>query len=154
MTVCLFQFDYHRCFFRGWKKTFQCHFSSSSKTSRHRSSETSRYTIEISSSSLVYSSSDCHFISATLRYIKDLAGTFGNDCVFYLVQDNKGSIRIGRPVARGHTPLMLRLDYQTSTLDSTPIPPTVKYQFKPTYVIRDGYRLSFSGFLLGFMHRV
>lgn len=77
---------------------------------------------------------DYHFVSATLRYVKDLAGTFGNDCVFYLIQDNKASVRIGRPAARGNTPLMMRLDYQTSTADSTPIPPTVKYQFKPTYV--------------------
>ena len=77
---------------------------------------------------------DCHFVSATLRYIKDLAGTFGNDCVFYLVQDNKASVRIGRPVARGNSPLMMRLDYQMSTINLGPLPPTVKYQYKPTYV--------------------
>jgi hypothetical protein len=78
---------------------------------------------------------DCHFISATLRYIKDLAGTFGNDCVFYLVQDNKASIRIGRPAARGHSPLIMRLDYQISTTNSTSIPPTVRHQLKPMYVL-------------------
>jgi len=75
---------------------------------------------------------DSHFVSATLRYIKDLAGTFGNDCVFYLVQDTKSSIRIGRPAARGHSPLMLRLDYQTCSANSTLIPESVRHQLKPT----------------------
>jgi hypothetical protein len=54
--------------------------------------------------------------------------------VFYLIQDNKASIRIGRPAARGHSPLMMRLDYQISTTNSTPLPPTVPHQLKPTYV--------------------
>jgi hypothetical protein len=71
---------------------------------------------------------DCHFISTTLKYIKDLAGTFGNDCVLNLVQDNKPSISIGQPAAKGHSRLILRLDYQTITANSTPIPPTVRYQ--------------------------
>ncbi|CAF4336056.1 unnamed protein product [Rotaria sp. Silwood2] len=75
---------------------------------------------------------DCYFVSATLKYMKDLAGTFGNDCVFYLVQDNKASIRIGRPAARGNSPLIMRLDYQISTANSTPMPPSVPYQLKPT----------------------
>ncbi|CAF2145043.1 unnamed protein product [Rotaria magnacalcarata] len=74
---------------------------------------------------------DCHFVSGTLQYIKDLAGTFGNDCVFYLVQDNKASIRIGRSAARGSAPLIMRLDYQISTANSTPIPASVRHQFKP-----------------------
>ncbi|CAF5197217.1 unnamed protein product, partial [Rotaria magnacalcarata] len=77
---------------------------------------------------------DCHFVSGTLQYIKDLAGTFGNDCVFYLVQDNKASIRIGRSAARGSAPLIMRLDYQISTANSTPIPASVRHQFKPMYV--------------------
>lgn len=77
---------------------------------------------------------DYYFVSGTLRYIKDLAGTFGNDCVFYLVQDNKASIRIGRHAAKGKSPLITRLDYQISTANSTPIPPSVRYQLKPTYV--------------------
>ncbi|CAF1119590.1 unnamed protein product [Adineta steineri] len=75
---------------------------------------------------------DCHFVSATLKYVKDLAGTFGNDCVFYIVQDNKASIRIGRPAARGHSPLIMRLDYQMSTVNSSPIPSSTPYQLKPT----------------------
>jgi hypothetical protein len=66
--------------------------------------------------------------------VKDLAGTFGNDCVFYLVQDNKASIRIGRPTTRGHSPLIMHLDYQMSTANSTPLPPTVPHQLKPMYV--------------------
>lgn len=81
--------------------------------------------------------SDCHFVSATSRYIKDLAGTFGNDCVFYVIQDTKASVRIGRPAARGHSPLMLHLDYQTCTANSTLIPEPIRYQLKPTYVLND-----------------
>jgi hypothetical protein len=74
---------------------------------------------------------DCHFVSAGLRHIRDLAGTFGNECVFYLVQDRKASVRIGRPSARGHSPFIMHLDYQISTTDSTPIPPTPLHQLKP-----------------------
>ncbi|CAF1129204.1 unnamed protein product [Adineta ricciae] len=75
---------------------------------------------------------DYHFVCATLKHIKDLAATFGNDCVFYLIQDNKASVRIGRPAARGQSPLILHLDYQMSTANSTPIPNTVPHQLKPT----------------------
>ncbi len=78
---------------------------------------------------------DCHFVTASLRHIKDLAGTFGNECVFYLIQDRKASIRIGRPTARGHSPYIMHLDYQISTINSTPIPPSVTYQLKPVYVL-------------------
>ncbi|CAF1070651.1 unnamed protein product [Rotaria sp. Silwood1] len=75
---------------------------------------------------------DFHFVNASLRHIKDLAGTFGNECVFYVVEDKKASIRIGRPSARGHSPFILHVDYQISTTNSTPIPPTVPHQLKPT----------------------
>ena len=74
---------------------------------------------------------DCHFVSANLRHIRDLAGTFGNECVLYLIQDRKASVRIGRPAARAHSPLIMHLDYQVSTTHSTPIPPSVPYQLKP-----------------------
>lgn len=60
-----------------------------------------------------------------------MAGTFGNDCVMYLVQDTKASVRIGRQANRGHSPLIMRLDYQTSTVDGGPIPSSFKYQLKP-----------------------
>ena len=77
---------------------------------------------------------DCHFVSATLRHIRDLAGTFGNECVLYLIQDRKASIRIGRPSARGHSPFIMHLDYQISSTDSAPIPLSRgAHQLKPTY---------------------
>ncbi|CAF3351676.1 unnamed protein product [Rotaria socialis] len=92
---------------------------------------------------------DCHFVSATLQHIKDLAGTFGNDCVFYLVEDRRASVRIGRPSARGHSPFIMHLDYQISTSDSTPIPPTITHQFEPTVyascVIDETGLIGFSG---------
>jgi hypothetical protein len=82
---------------------------------------------------------DCHFVTATLRHIKDLAGTFGNECVFYLIQDRKASVRIGRPTARGHSPFIMHLDYQTSTTSSMPIPPSFPHQLKPMYSVDKKY---------------
>ncbi|CAF0952093.1 unnamed protein product [Adineta ricciae] len=74
---------------------------------------------------------DCHFVTATLQHIKDLAGTFGNECVFYFIQDRKASVRIGRSSARGHSPFIMHLDYQTTTVDSIPIPSSTPHQLKP-----------------------
>jgi hypothetical protein len=76
-------------------------------------------------------SSDCHFVSAIQRHVRDLASTFGNDCVFYCVQDSKASLRIGRQANRGHSPLIMHLDYQTSTADGTSFSPAVRHQLKP-----------------------
>ncbi|CAF1599177.1 unnamed protein product [Rotaria sp. Silwood1] len=60
---------------------------------------------------------DSHFTAATLRHIKDLAGIFGNDCVFYLTQDTKAKISIGRPTAKGQAPLIMHLDYEQSLIE-------------------------------------
>ncbi|CAF1273702.1 unnamed protein product [Adineta steineri] len=61
---------------------------------------------------------DCHFTAASTRHITDLAGIFGNDCVFYLTQDTKAKISIGRPAsAKGQTPLILHLDYEISSVE-------------------------------------
>ncbi|CAF3851631.1 unnamed protein product [Rotaria sp. Silwood1] len=38
---------------------------------------------------------DGHFATATIRYMKDLASIFGNDCVFYLSQDDKCKVPLG-----------------------------------------------------------
>ncbi|CAF2913796.1 unnamed protein product [Rotaria sp. Silwood2] len=92
---------------------------------------------------------DYHFVNASLQHIKDLAGTFGNECVFYVIEDRKASVRIGRPSARGHSPFILHLDYQISTTNSTPIPPSITHQLKPTVyascVIDDAGLVSFAG---------
>lgn len=74
---------------------------------------------------------DTHFTNAILRHVKDLAGTFGNECVFYLIEDRKASVRIGRAVTREYSPLILHLDYQTSSIDSGPIPHIETSHFKP-----------------------
>lgn len=74
---------------------------------------------------------DCHFVTASLRHVRDIAGTFGNECVFYLIQDRKASVRIGRPTSRAYSPFILHLDYQVSTMNSSPIPPSVPHQLKP-----------------------
>lgn len=65
------------------------------------------------------------------RHIKDIAATFGNECVFYLIEDRKASIRVGRALNREYSPLLLHLDYQVSSTDSGPIPRLDSFQFKP-----------------------
>ena len=62
---------------------------------------------------------DSHFTSASLRHIKDLAGIFGNDCVFYLTQDTKAKVKIGRPAAKGQAPLIMHMDYEISSVESS-----------------------------------
>ena len=66
-----------------------------------------------------------------MSHIKDLAGAFGNDCVFYMIEDRKASVRIGRAQSRGLAPLIPHLDYQVSSLNSTPLPNNVAQQLKP-----------------------
>lgn len=75
---------------------------------------------------------DSHFTAAAIRHIKDLAGIFGNDCVFYLTQDTKSKVNIGRPSAKGQSPLIMRLDYDISSLDSqTSSMTNTRHQFSP-----------------------
>ncbi|CAF4489521.1 unnamed protein product, partial [Rotaria sp. Silwood2] len=47
---------------------------------------------------------DGHFATATIHYMKDLASIFGNDCVFYLSQDDKCKVPLGLPAARVQAP--------------------------------------------------
>lgn len=75
--------------------------------------------------------SDSHFTSASLRHIKDLAGIFGNDCVFYLTQDTKARVSIGRPSAKGQAPLIMHLDYEHSSLHPEISPNATRHQFTP-----------------------
>ena len=44
--------------------------------------------------------------------MKDLASIFGNDCVFYLSQDDKCKVPIGLPAARVQAPMLMHLDYR------------------------------------------
>ncbi|CAF4260586.1 unnamed protein product [Rotaria sp. Silwood2] len=55
---------------------------------------------------------DGHFATATIRYMKDLASVFGNDCVFYLSQDDKCKVPLGLPAARVQAPMLMHLDYR------------------------------------------
>ncbi|CAF3698963.1 unnamed protein product [Rotaria sordida] len=55
---------------------------------------------------------DGHFATATIRYMKDLASIFGNDCVFYLSQDDKCKVPLGLPAARIQAPMLMHLDYR------------------------------------------
>ncbi|CAF0723868.1 unnamed protein product [Adineta steineri] len=55
---------------------------------------------------------DGHFAAATIRYIRDLASIFGNECVLYLSQDDKCKVPIGLPAARVQAPMLMHLDYR------------------------------------------
>jgi hypothetical protein len=55
---------------------------------------------------------DGHFATATIRYMKDLASIFGNNCVFYLSQDDKCKVPLGLPAARVQAPMLMHLDYR------------------------------------------
>ena len=55
---------------------------------------------------------DGHFATATIRYIRDLASIFGNDCVFFLSQDDKCKVPLGLPAARVQAPMLMHLDYR------------------------------------------
>ncbi|CAF2101870.1 unnamed protein product [Rotaria magnacalcarata] len=55
---------------------------------------------------------DGHFATATIRYIKDLASIFGNDCIFYLSQDDKCKVPLGLPAARVQASMVMHLDYR------------------------------------------
>ncbi|CAF3745929.1 unnamed protein product [Rotaria sp. Silwood1] len=55
---------------------------------------------------------DGHFATATIRYIKDLASIFGNNCVFYLSQDDKCKVPLGLPAARLQASMLMHLDYR------------------------------------------
>ncbi|CAF1081493.1 unnamed protein product [Rotaria sordida] len=60
---------------------------------------------------------DGHFSTATIRYIKDLASIFGNNCVFYLSQDDKCKVPLGLPAARIQAPILMHLDYRVRLPD-------------------------------------
>ena len=74
---------------------------------------------------------DAHFAAASLKHMKDLAGIFGNDCVFFLTQNTKSKVKIGRPSAKGQAPLIMHLDYEMSTLDSPSTIQTSRHQLTP-----------------------
>ncbi|CAF1188349.1 unnamed protein product [Rotaria sordida] len=60
---------------------------------------------------------DGHFATATIRYIKDLAGIFGNDVIFFLSQDDKCKVPIGLPAAKIQAPMLMHLDYRVRLPD-------------------------------------
>jgi hypothetical protein len=41
----------------------------------------------------------------------DLASIFGNDCIFYLSQDDKYKVPLDSPAARVQAPILMHLDY-------------------------------------------
>jgi hypothetical protein len=74
---------------------------------------------------------DCHFTAASLKHIKDLAGIFGNDCVFHLTQDTKAKVSIGQPSTKGQSPLIMHLDYEMSSIEPQLNSIATRHQFTP-----------------------
>ncbi|CAF5036160.1 unnamed protein product, partial [Rotaria sp. Silwood1] len=60
---------------------------------------------------------DGHFATATIRYMKYLASVFGDDCVFYLSQDDKCKVPLGLPAAKVQAPMLMHLDYRVRLSD-------------------------------------
>jgi hypothetical protein len=87
--------------------------------------------ISIKKKKIFFFFADSHFVSASLKHIKDLAGIFGNDCVFYLTQDTKAKVSIGRPSAKGQAPLIMHLDYEMSSIEPQTGRTAARHQFKP-----------------------
>ena len=67
-----------------------------------------------------------------MRHIRDLAGIFGNDCVFYLTQNTRAKVKMGRPSDKERSPLLMHLDYELSSMDSQAT--TSRHQFTPWYI--------------------
>ncbi|CAF4301901.1 unnamed protein product [Rotaria sordida] len=55
---------------------------------------------------------DQYFATNTINHLKTLAGSFGNDAVFFLSQDDKARVPIGLPVARKQAPLLILLSFR------------------------------------------
>ena len=80
---------------------------------------------------LLFDNLDCHFTAASIKHIKDLAGIFGNDCVFYLTQDTKAKVSIGQPSTKGQSPLIMHLDYEMSSTEPQANSIVTHHQLKP-----------------------
>ncbi|CAF4172871.1 unnamed protein product, partial [Rotaria sp. Silwood2] len=60
---------------------------------------------------------DQYVATNTINHLKTLAGSFGNDAVFFLSQDDKARVPIGLPAARKQAPLLMHLDYKVTLPD-------------------------------------
>ncbi|CAF5015493.1 unnamed protein product [Rotaria sp. Silwood1] len=91
---------------------------------------------------------DGHFATATIRYMKYLASVFGDDCVFYLSQDDKCKVPLGLPAAKVQAPMLMHLDYRVrlSDHDWTVAP---RHQLTPSvyaaYILSKDGDLGYSG---------
>ncbi|CAF3717102.1 unnamed protein product [Rotaria sp. Silwood1] len=81
---------------------------------------------------------DQYFATNTINHLKTLAGSFGNDAVFFLSQDDKARVPIGLPAARKQAPLLMHLDYKVTLPDHD-------------FVLAPGHKLIPSGMDSNFM---
>lgn len=55
---------------------------------------------------------DQFFAAATINYLKELAVTMGERCVFFLSQDDKARVPLGLPAAHKQAPILMHLEYE------------------------------------------
>jgi hypothetical protein len=70
-----------------------------------------------SANDLRHHHSDAHFAAATVHYLKDLAVTMGDKCVFFLSQDDKARVPLGLPAANKQSPILMHLEYRVQLPD-------------------------------------
>lgn len=90
---------------------------------------------------------DCKFAAATIQFLKDLAGIFGNDSVFVLSQDDKARVPLGLPAANKQGPILMSMDYKVTLPDHDWVIATRHKLIPSVYAgleIRDG-KVSYSG---------
>lgn len=54
---------------------------------------------------------DRYFAAATIDYLKDISVIMGQQCVFFLSQDDKARVPLGLPAANKQAPILMHLDY-------------------------------------------
>lgn len=60
---------------------------------------------------------DQYFAAASINYLKDLATTMGDECVFFLSQDDKARVPLGLPAAHKQAPILMHTEYAIRLLD-------------------------------------
>lgn len=60
---------------------------------------------------------DAHFAAATICYLKDLAVAMGENCVFFLSQDDKARVPLGLPAANKQAPILMHIEYRVQLPD-------------------------------------
>lgn len=60
---------------------------------------------------------DAHFAAATICYLKDLGVAMGEQCVFFLSQDDKARVPLGLSAANKQAPILMHMEYRVQLPD-------------------------------------